>query len=210
MSNFRELLVLTGKILLAWSVVTGLIVFAGEFLLLPLFPLLRAVVMSLEAAFSPSLEFVAGADGGQVKLTVWVMQNIPVSSGIVIRKGLELSTSSHVLHLLAPVSVLLSILAVWPVQTGRQKGLLLLLGVLFSFVVLLSTAPVLWVALLEMPFQEQALAAHDQYAPPWFMDVMVFSEMGGALLLALCGVLCCIKLQRRWLPGLSSGQFTPF
>jgi hypothetical protein len=196
--------------LLTWLVVTGLIVFAGEFLLTPLFPLLRAGVMSCESGFSPSLTFVRGVDGGQVKLTVWVMQNIPVTTGIVIRKGLELTATSHVLHLLTPVAVLLSILTVWPVQDLRQKGLLMLLGLLFSLGVLLATAPVLWLALLEMQFQEQALAANAQYTAPWFMDLMVFSEMGGALLLALCGVFLCVKLQRRWLPGLMFEQKTPF
>ena len=199
--NQRELLIFSGKLLLAWTAVTGLVVFAGEFLVTPLMPLLRAVVMSIESGFSPSLQFVPGVGGGKVKLTVWVMQNIPVTTDIVIRKGLELTTASHVLHLLAPVAVLLSILAVWPVQGFRQKVLLCLLGLLFSLGLLLTTAPVLWVALLEMPFQEQALAANAQYAAPWFMALMVFSEMGGALLMALCGVFLCVKLQRRWLPG---------
>jgi hypothetical protein len=196
MLNRRDLLIFTGKVLLAWSVMTGLIVFAGGFLVTPLFPLFRAVVIAIESGFSPSLKFIPSVDGGQVKLTVWVMQNIPVATGIVIRKGIELTAASHVLHLLVPVVVLLSILTVWPIQDLWQKGLLILLGLLFSIGVLLATAPVLWVALLELPFQEQALAANAQHTAPWFMDWMIFSEMGGALLLALTGVWVCIRLQR--------------
>ena len=196
MLNQRDLIFFSLKVLLAWAVLTGLIVFYGEWLLTPLFPLFKAVMLMMVSGFSPTLKFIPAVDGGQLKLTVWVLSTVPIGAGVVIPKGIELTSSMHVLHGLVPIVVALSILLVWPVQNWRCKLLLIAPGILTSVFILLATVPVLLVALLEMPFQEKAMQANALHQAPWFMDWMVFSEMGGALLLALTGVWVCIGLQR--------------
>jgi len=196
MLNQRDLIFFSLKVLLAWAVLTGLIVFYGEWLLTPLFPLFKAVMLMMVSGFSPTLKFIPAVDGGQLKLTVWVLSTVPIGTGAVMPKGIGLSSYMHVLHGLVPIAVALSILLVWPVQSWRYKLLLIALGILTSVLILLATVPVLLVALLEMPFQEKAMQANALHQAPWFMDWMVFSEMGGALLLALTGVWVCIGLQR--------------
>ncbi|WP_347989695.1 hypothetical protein [Methylomonas sp. AM2-LC] len=194
--NRRDLIFFSLKVLLAWAALTGLIVFYGEWLLTPLFPLFKAIMISVVSGFSPTLKFIPAVDGGQLKLTVWVLSTVPIGTGIVMPKGIELSSSMHVLHGLVPIAVALSILLVWPVQSWRHKLLLIALGILTSVLILLATVPVLLVALLEMPFQEKAMQANALHQAPWFMDWMIFCEMGGALLLAFIGVCFCIGLQR--------------
>ena len=175
---------------------TGLIVSYGEWLLTPLFPLFKAIMISVVSGFSPALNFIHSVDGGQLKLTVWVLNAVPIAAGTAIPKGIELTSSMHVLHGLVPIAVALSILLVWPVPNWRQKLLLIALGLVASVLILLATVPILLVALLEMPFQEQAMVANVHHQAPWFMDWMVFCEMGGALLMALTCVFFCIGLQR--------------
>lgn len=188
------------KILLAWSVMTALIVFGGNDLLTPMLPLFKTAITLLVSEFSPSLKLVHAIDGGRLELTIWVMKNIPIDAGIVIQKGRVLTSFAHVLHILAPIAVMFSILLVWPVRIWRQKLLLITIGMLFSILILLVTLPVLLLGLVEMPFQEQAMQNNSLYHPPWFMDWMVFSEMGGALLLALVGAFLSIWLQQRLKP----------
>jgi hypothetical protein len=195
--NRRDLMVFSLKALLAWAALTGFIVFYGEWLLTPLFPLFKAVMITTVSGFAPSLKFIPSVNGGQLSLTVWVLHTIPIAAGIAIPKGIMLTSSMHVLHVLVPIAVALSILLVWPVSNWRQKLLLIALGLVASVLILLATVPVLLVALMEMPFQQKALEANALHQPPWFMDWMIFSEMGGALLLALTGVGVCIGLQRR-------------
>jgi hypothetical protein len=194
--NRRDLIFFSLKVLLAWTSMTGLIVSYGEWLLTPLFPLFKAIMISVVSGFSPALNFIHSVDGGQLKLTVWVLNAVPIAAGTAIPKGIELTSSMHVLHGLVPIAVLLSILLVWPVQNWRHKLLLIALGVLTAVLILLATVPILLVALLEMPFQEQAMVANAHHQAPWFMDWMVFCEMGGALLMALTCVFFCIGLQR--------------
>jgi hypothetical protein len=192
----RNLFFFSLKVLLAWAALTGLIVFYGEWLLTPLLPLFKAVMMMVVSGFSPTLKFIPSVDGGQLKLTAWVLSTVHIGAGVVIPKGIELISSTHVLHVLVPIAVALSILLVWPVSTWRQKLLLIALGLVASMLILLTTVPILLVALLEMPFQEIAMQANALHQAPWFMDWMIFCEMGGALLLAFIGVCFCIGLQR--------------
>lgn len=196
----RELLSFSLKILLAWFAMTGLIVFAGEWLLTPFFPLLKAVIIDVVSEFSPALELIPSVDGGRLELTVWVLSPVYIDAGVVIPKGLVLTSSTHLLHSFVPFAIALSILLVWPVQSRLQKLLLIAFGLLVSVLILLATVPVLLVALLEMPFQQMAQQTNSLYKAPWFMDWMIFCEMGGALLLALTGAILCIWLQRRCLP----------
>jgi hypothetical protein len=195
----RNLLGFSLKILLAWLTMTGLIMFAGEWLLTPCFPLLETVIIKVASEFSPALELIPSVDGGRLELNVWVLSPVYIDAEVVIPKGLELTSSTHLLHIFVPIAILLSILLVWPVQSQPQKLLLIAFGLLVSVLILLATVPVLLVALLEMPFQEMAMQANSLYKPPWFMDWMIFCEMGGTLLLALTGAFLCIWLQQRCL-----------
>lgn len=74
--------------------------------------------------------------------------------------------------------------------------LIIVLGLVASVLILLATVPILLVALLEMPFQEKAMEVNALHQAPWFMDWMIFCEMGGALLLALTWVCFCVGIQR--------------
>lgn len=121
MLNQRDLIIFSLKVLLAWSALTGLIVFYGEWLLTPLFPFFKAVIVEVVSGFSPSLKFIHSVDGGRLELTVWVLSTVHIDAGVVIPRGVELTSSTHVLHVLVPIVVALSILLVWPVSHWRQK-----------------------------------------------------------------------------------------
>jgi hypothetical protein len=49
---------------------------------------------------------------------------------------------------------------------------------------------------LEISFQDVALTGKNPRPVPWFVDWMVFCEMGGRWLLAIAAAWLCIQLQR--------------
>jgi hypothetical protein len=192
--NRRNLLFFALKMLLAWSAITAVVVSFGGYLLTPLFPLFKAIIVSVVSEFSPSLQFIPATAGGQLKLSVWVLSGIINDNSVIIPKGLILTSTTHVLHSFVPITLALSIIWVWPTVNWRQKIAQLLLGLCGSLIILLLSVPVLLIALLEMPFQEKALAINSRHQAPWFMDWMIFSEMGGSLLLALLAAWICIHV----------------
>jgi hypothetical protein len=201
LSTGSQLLGFAGKILLAWILVSALILQVGNSLLLPLLPLFEAVIKSLVSGFLPKLSIVHASGGGVLQLEVWVLSSIPFTAGVVIPKGMVLTASTHVLHVFVPVALLLSMLLVWPLPYQWQRLWLLGFGVLFAVLILLATVPVLLLGVLEMSVQEAAQAANSLYQPPWFMDWMIFCEMGGSLLLAVMAGFLAIWILQRLFPG---------
>jgi hypothetical protein len=83
------------------------------------------------------------------------------------------------------------------VQHWRQRLLLIGLGLLTSALVVMATLPALLLGKLEISFQDIAESGSNPRAVPWFVDWMVFCEMGGRWLLGIAAAWLCIQLQRR-------------
>ena len=184
------------KMLLAWLLVSALTIIAGQYLLAPLLPLLKAILQFMAPEMLPRLSLEAAAGGGILQLEVWVMAAIRLTVGVVIPKGVILKSSTHIVHVLLPVSLLIALLLVWPLHTLRDRLILLGLGMAAAVLILLATIPALLLGVLEMQFQEAAQNARPDYQPPWFMDWMIFCEMGGSFLLAAIAGYLCIRYSR--------------
>jgi hypothetical protein len=183
------------KILFVWGGVSVLIICFGDYLLISLHALFQVVIKLMVAEFLPKISIVDVGGISLLQLEVWVMKAIHITNSVVIPKGVVLTASTHVMHTLLPIGMLFSILLVWPVRSGLERFILLAECVVFSVVILLLTVPVLLLAVLEMPFQEAAQSANSLYQPPWFMDWMVFCEMGGSVLLEVIAGFLCIWLK---------------
>ena len=195
LKNQRELVALSAKCLLVWLLLSLLIYGAGETLLSPLLPLFQWLIKTIEPRFLPHLAFVHGLDSISLQLDVRVLRALPIEVGLVIPRGQALVSSTHVLHLLVPIAILFSILSVWPVKNFLERLLLLGLACGFSLLILLAIVPTLLLGVLEMQFQEAAIEAYSQHQVPWFMDWMVFCEMGGSWLLTLIALFICLWLK---------------
>jgi hypothetical protein len=196
--NRRELISLTLKGLLAWLVLSGLVWYFGEWLGKGLFPLLKAVIMTMNSEMSPSLKLVkptAQLDYA-LELSVWLLRPVYLNAAQFIPPGTELKSSAHLLHALVPLIIEMSILLVWPVQRWWQRCLLIALGLLTAVLVILAVLPAQLLGKLEISFQEVALTGKNPRPVPWFVDWMVFCEMGGRWLLAIAAAWLCIQVQR--------------
>jgi hypothetical protein len=196
--NRRELIFLTLKGLLAWLVLSGSVWYFGEWLGKGLFPLLKAVIMTMSSEMSPSLKLVkptAQLDYA-LELSVWLLRPVYLNSGQFIPPGTELKSTAHLLHALVPLVIELSILLVWPVQRWSQRCLLIGLGLLTVVLVIMAILPAQLLGKLEISFQDVALTGKNPRPVPWFVDWMVFCEMGGRWLLAITAAWLCIQLQR--------------
>ncbi len=201
----RELVSLTLKGLLAWLVLSGLVWYFGEWLVKELFPLIKVVIMMMMMTFeiSPGLKLIKSAQSQfdySIELSAWVLRPVYLNAGQFIPPGTELKSSTHLLHTLVPLVIELTILLVWPVQRRSQRCLLLGLGLLTAVLVIMAILPAQLLGKLEISFQDVALTGNNPRSVPWFVDWMVFCEMGGRWLLAIAAAWLCIQLQRGLLP----------
>jgi hypothetical protein len=196
--NRRELISLTLKGLLAWLVLSSLVWYFGEWLGKGLFPLLKAVIMTMSSEMSPSLKLVKPATQLDyvIELSAWLLRPVYLNAGQFIPPGTELKSSAHLLHALVPLIIEMSILLVWPVQRRSQRCLIIGLGSLTAILVIMAILPAQLLGKLEISFQDVALTGKNPRPVPWFVDWMVFCEMGGRWLLAIAAAWLCIQLQR--------------
>ncbi|PPD29443.1 MAG: hypothetical protein CTY19_17440 [Methylomonas sp.] len=195
----RELFVLTLKGLLAWLVLSGLILYFGEWLAKGLFPLLKAVMISMAPDLSPSLNLLKSAQSQldySIELSAWVLQSIYLNANQFIPPPTVLKSSAHLLHSFVPMVIEGSILLIWPVQHWRQRLLLIGLGLLTAVLVIMATLPAQLLGKLEISFQDIAESGINPRQVPWFVDWMVFCELGGRWLLGIAAAWLCIQLQR--------------
>lgn len=195
----RELFVLTLKGLLAWLVLSGLVLYFGEWLIKGLFPLLKAVMISMALDLSPSLKLVKSAQSqldASIELSAWVLRPVYLNASHFIPPQTVLKSSAHLLHSFVPLVIEGSILLVWPVQGWRQRLLLIGLGLLTAVLVVMATLPAQLLGKLEISFQDIAEAGQNPRLVPWFVDWMVFCELGGRWLLGIAAAWLCIQVQR--------------
>lgn len=195
----RELFVLTLKGLLAWLVLSGLILYFGEWLAKGLFPLLKAVMISMAPDLSPSLNLLKSAQSQldySIELSAWVLQPIYLNANQFIPPPTVLKSSAHLLHSFVPMVIEGSILLIWPVQHWRQRLWLLGSGLLAAVLVIMATLPAQLLGKLEISFQDIAESGINPRQVPWFVDWMVFCELGGRWLLGIAAAWLCIQLQR--------------
>ncbi|MBD9357397.1 hypothetical protein [Methylomonas albis] len=195
----RELFVLTLKGLLAWLVLSGLVLYFGEWLAKGLFPLLKAVMIWMSPDLSSSLNLLKSVQSQldySIELSAWVLRPVYLNANHFIPPGTELKSSAHLLHSFVPLVIEGSILLVWPVQHWRQRFLLIGLGLLTAVLVVMATLPAQLLGKLEISFQDIAESGSSPRAIPWFVDWMVFCELGGRWLLGIVAAWLCIVLQR--------------
>jgi hypothetical protein len=199
----RYLLSLSAKAMLVWLLLSGLVLYGGEWLLTGLFPLLKATMVMLAPELLPSLQLVKSTQlqsDTTLQLSAWVLRPVYLFSGHYIPKGTDLQSTVQLLHILVPLVIENTILFVWPVQHWIQRLLLLALGLASAVLVVILTLPTHLLANLEISFQDIALTGENPRPVPWFVDWMIFCEMGGRWLLALVAAWLCIQLQKKLLP----------
>ncbi len=195
----RELFVLTLKGLLAWLILSGLVLYFGEWLAKGLFPLLKAVMISMAPDLSPGLNLLKSAQSQldySIELSAWVLRPVYLNANHFMPPGTVLKSSALLLHSFVPLVIEGSILLVWPVQHWRQRLVLFGLGLLSAVLVIMAILPAQLLGKLEISFQDIAESGSTPRAIPWFVDWMVFCELGGRWLLGIVAAWLCIQLQR--------------
>lgn len=197
--NRRELIYLSLKGLLAWLVLSGLVLYFGEWFINGLYPFIKAVMIMMAPELSPSMKVVTSAQSHfdySIELSAWVLRPIYLNAGQFIPPRTDLKSSAHLLHALVPMVIEVSILLVWPVRRWLQRLLLIASGLLSAVLVVMATLPALLLGSLELSIQAAALTGNNPRPAPWFLDWMVFCELGGHWLLGIAAAWLCIQLQR--------------
>jgi hypothetical protein len=174
----HDLIVLTLKGLLAWLLLSGLAWYGGAWLGQGLLPLIRAVIMTMTSEISPGLKLLPLNSDFSIELSAWVLKPIYINASQFIPPGTELKSAAHLLHNLVPLVIEGSILLVWPVPGWSQRWVLITFGLLTATLVILVTLPALLLGQLEVSFQDVAETGKNPRLVPWFVDWMVFCELG--------------------------------
>ena len=197
--NPRELIVPILAGLLAWLGLSCLVLYFGEWLVKGLFPLFRAVIRMISPEISPSLKLIKSVKSqfdDSIELSAWVLRPIYLNADKYIPPGADLKSSAHLLIFLVPLVIEWSIVSVRPVRRWSQRLLLIASGLLTGILLLMAIVPALLLSNLEMFFQNVALTGKIPRSVPWFLDWMMFFEMGGHWLLGIVPAWLCILLQR--------------
>jgi hypothetical protein len=200
--NQRDLIFLILKGMLAWIVLSGLVLYFGVWLGNALFPLIKAVMVMMMPDLNPSLKLVKGGQSQlsyAIENTALVLRPIYLNVNSFIPARTELKSSLQFFSSLAPIIIELSIMMVWPVQLWSQRLLLIALGLLTSAALVATIFSSLLLGKLEIAIQEVALTGSNPRREPWFLDWARFCDLGGNWLLGIAAVWLCIKLQHRLL-----------
>jgi hypothetical protein len=192
----RDLIVLTLKGLLAWLLLSGLAWYSGAGLVQGLLPLVKVVIMTMTSDISPGLKLVPSTPDSSIELSAWLLKPVYINASQFIPPGTELKSSTHLLHSLVPLVIEGSILLVWPVTRWSQRWVLIAFGLLTATLVILATLPALLLGQLEISFQDAAVTGKNPRMVPWYVDWMVFCELGGRWLLAIAAAWVSIQIQR--------------
>jgi hypothetical protein len=193
--NRCDLTYLAFKSLLAWLFLSVLVWYCQSWLGEWLLPLIKGVIMMMTHDISPALKVVLSKSDYSIELSAWVLRQIYLNASQYIPPGTDLNSSVHLLHALVPLIIELSILLVWPVKHWSQRFQLIGMGLLIAIAVIAGTLPAQILGILEMSFQNVAVTGENPRAVPWFVEWMVFCEMGGSWLLGIVSAMLCIKLQ---------------
>lgn len=196
----NELLLLTVKGLLAWALLSCLVLFFAEAMIRGLFPLLKAVMISMAPDFAPSLtltKVVQSELDYSIELSAWVLRPVYLNADHFIPPGNAMKSSAHVLHCFVPSVIEASILLTWPVQRLQHRLQLMGLGLMTAILVLMATLPALLLGKLEIAFQDIAESGANPRLLPLFVDWMVFCELGGQWLLGIAAAWLCIQMQQK-------------
>ena len=180
--NRHDLIFLTQKVLLVCLVLSSLLWYFGEHLGKSLLPLVEEVIIVMTPEFSPSLKLVRVMQPQSyysIELSVLALQPIHLNASLFIPTGTELKSSTPLLHVLVPFVIEWSILLVWPLQRWSQRLLLVASGVITAILIVLATLPALLLGQMEIAFQEVALLDKNPRPVPWFLNWMMFCELGG-------------------------------
>jgi hypothetical protein len=202
--NRHELIYMGLKGLLAWMMLSGLVLYGGEWLVKGLFPLVRAVMMSMTQDMTISLKLIKSPQSQfdySIELVAWVLRPIYLNAEQYIPPRTDLKSSAQLLHAFVPMVIEVSILLVWPVQRWQQRLLLIGLGLLTAVLVIMATLPAQLLGLLDISIQGMTHSGSNPRPVPWFVDWMVFCELGGRWLLGIAAAWLCIQFQRGLIRG---------
>jgi hypothetical protein len=194
-----DLIILSLKIILVWLILSGVGWYFGGWLLKGLFPFIKPVMMTMMPELVTSIKLVSSGKSqldSSIELSAWVLHPIYLNAGHFIPSKTELKSSANLLHTLVPLVIEGTILLVWPVKYWMQRLLLIALGLLMMVLVVLAILPAQLLGILEISFQDVALTGQAPRTVPWFVDWMIFCEMGGRWLLGIVAAWICVQLQR--------------
>jgi len=200
--NRRDLLYLVLKGFLAWLLLSALLGVCGEWLIRALFPFIKAVMISMMPELSPGLKLLKSPQSVfdfSIELSALVLRPIYLNAGQYIQPGANLKSTADMLHVLVPLVIEWSILLAWPVRNWMQRLWLLALGLPMAILVVLGTLPAQLLGNLEISFQDIALTGSNPRQAPWFVDWMIFCEMGGRWLLGIAAAWLCIQLRKAFI-----------
>jgi hypothetical protein len=182
------------RLLVAWLALSLLGIIAGRQLITLLLPFFSEIINAMSSDYSHVLDIVQANGETMIEITATIIHPIKATHSLMISPGKTLIASIHVVHVLVPVVILLTLIAAWPVDRPRTRLQLLLLSVPMGFIILSFTTPSLLAGYIERQIGSLILSVGGTPEEPFLFDWIVFQEMGGRWLLPIVGAVFCVAL----------------
>jgi hypothetical protein len=187
------------KGLLVWLCLSAILIYFGSSIGVACLPLVKPVLMLMAPDLSPSLKIAHTPNAilnYAVELSAWTLRPLYLNAQQLIPPQTELKSTGNLFHLFVPLAIQGTILCVWPVQNFRQRISLLGLGLIAAVLVILAILPAQLLGNIEIALHQQAIKGPTPRPEPWFLNWMIFCEMGGRWLLGLVAVSLCVHFNQ--------------
>jgi hypothetical protein len=176
---------------LAWALLSAAGALWGRYVVDPLIPVLTVVTTAINTAYLPILEYRGSPGGDKLTMTAHVSQPIYVHSSLTLNPGSTMADSVDGLHVLVPIVILFAALFAWPVDSWRERTVLVALGVPAAIVISAVTVPFLLSGELDAMLIDYAAGAGLVRRAGPTVYWMVFCESGGRWLIPLVAAIFC-------------------
>jgi len=169
----------------AWAALASAVLSCGQLLLLAAHTPLEWLIERILPDFMAHIVAASPNSEGDIRVLLRATRAVPITSTNYITPWVDIQLDIYSGHELSPSVLLLGMLFAWPLRETRSRWKLLLAGLVSSAAIMAVTVPIHIVGLLEIRMQ----LVSDHYgavrAEPWYLQLMLFLELGGLWLIYL-------------------------
>lgn len=190
------------KKILVRLIVSGIMSSVGMFLLgksivTACIPLFEVIIELAQSDFIPVLEVSGAGDSTQLRMSAIILHDIFLKNMQVIPTATHLTGKAQSLaHVLVPPTLLLCILAAWPVIGIKAILTRLAAGLVAMIAVMAFITPLTLVGLFQIGLLDATEGGPIALGANWFANWVLFTEGGGRWLIPIALGIACVAPHR--------------
>ena len=193
--NQNKIIFFSVKAFLIWILLTVIVIFFGNKLLIPLLHYFASVANFFIDGYLFEIKTSMVKSEPAIIMIVKNLNDITSSeNAVLLNSGYTTAIYAHTVNILVPLVILFSLILAWPIKSLKQGTIMIASGIIFLILVLLFTVPFQLFGIFENELNNIALNNQQNYAFSLVHYWQVFCDAGGVWLLAILGAVISIVL----------------